>query len=1047
MSGPFLSNAIHGLTLLLATAAPAAVDFNRQVRPLLSDRCFACHGPDSAKREAGLRLDTPEGATSLLKSGFRAIDPEKPANSEILKRLHATDPDDIMPPPKLHRPLSAAEKEILEAWIRSGAKYEKHWAFLPPQAQPLPAVKDTTWPRCSIDRFILAHMEASQLAPAPEASRATLLRRASFVLAGLPPSPDQLAAFAADPAPDAFEKQVDALLASPRFGERMAQDWLDIARFADTYGYQSDNTCFVWPWRDWVIKAFNENLPYDQFLTWQIAGDLLPDATQEQRLATMFNRLHRQTQEGGSIEQEFRQEYVSDRVHTAGTAFLGLTLECSKCHDHKYDPLSQKDYYSMAAMFGQIDENGLYPYSISTSAPEPSMALLPPGSTPELKKRQAALSTALTQASNTATTRTAAFDAWLAATTTLATPAPSEHYTLDAIADGKLANSGTGPDLKPASMSGGQLTPVPGAIGGAMEFDGDTTLALDGVSGITRHMPLSISLRLWSPDKKPRALLLHTGPGMFSQMADAAGFELLLEDGKLRWSCIHLWPGCAASIESIDDFPINQWVEVTVTYDGSSQASGLKLYHEGQPIATRVRHDTLNKNITTETMRLGARPRDDRGFAKGRMDDIKIFRHLLSPLEVADLHQPVLTSILAAAKAGPSGARSILLDHYLARLDPEMAKARAAVTAARQNLEDDFLGKSPLIMVMQESPTPRQFHVLTRGDYASPDLKQPVSPAPPRAVMPFPDTAPRNRLGLARWMTHPDNPLVSRVAVNRLWMMCFGTGIVATQENFGQQGDAPSHQELLDTLASEFSQSGWDVKQLLRRMVLSATFRQDSSATREKRDKDPLNRLLARGPSYRLSGEAIRDQALFAAGLLMEKIGGPSVKPWQPAGVWSEAGASGGDYTPDTGEGLHRRSLYTFRKRTAPPPGMLTLDAGSREICQPRRLTTNTPLQPLIFLNDQSFFECARLLAARAIREQPANVEAQLQRAFLLLTSRTAAPPELAALTELHTSQLQHFTAEPAAAKAVALTEDPALAALTIVCSTLLTSDAALTNR
>jgi hypothetical protein len=396
---------------------------------------------------------------------------------------------------------------------------------------------------------------------------------------------------------------------------------------------------------------------------------------------------------------------------------------------------------------------------------------------------------------------------------------------------------------------------------------------------------------------------------MFSQMADAAGFELLLEDGKLRWSCIHLWPGCAASIESIDDFPINQWVEVTVTYDGSSQASGLKLYHEGQPIATRVRHDTLNKNITTETMRLGARPRDDRGFAKGRMDDIKIFRHLLSPLEVADLHQPVLTSILAAAKAGPSGARSILLDHYLARLDPEMAKARAAVTAARQNLEDDFLGKSPLIMVMQESPTPRQFHVLTRGDYASPDLKQPVSPAPPRAVMPFPDTAPRNRLGLARWMTHPDNPLVSRVAVNRLWMMCFGTGIVATQENFGQQGDAPSHQELLDTLASEFSQSGWDVKQLLRRMVLSATFRQDSSATREKRDKDPLNRLLARGPSYRLSGEAIRDQALFAAGLLMEKIGGPSVKPWQPAGVWSEAGASGGDYTPDTGEGLHRRSL------------------------------------------------------------------------------------------------------------------------------------------
>lgn len=1037
--------------ILLLLAAPmgafAAVDFNREVRPILSDRCFACHGPDAAKREAGLRLDTFEGATATLKSGDRAVVPGKPAESALISRIHATDPDDLMPPAKLNRPLNDGQRRILERWVESGATYDRHWAFTPPQNHSAPAVKDSTWPRDDIDRFILAKLDSGNLTPNPEAERSTLLRRVSFVLTGLPPTPEQLAAFAGDPSPDALEKQVDALLASPRFGERMALDWLDIARFADTYGYQSDNNCFVWPWRDWVIKAFNENLPYDQFLTWQTAGDLLPDATQEQRLATMFNRLHRQTQEGGSIEQEFRQEYVSDRVHTTGTAFLGLTMECSKCHDHKYDPLPQKDYYSMAAMFGQIDENGLYPYSISTTGPTPSMPLLTPDSAAELAKLQAALTAALASAKSTAASRDEAFKAWLAATPALSPPLPADHFTLDAVVDGKLPNASSGKDAKPGTMSGGQLQPVPGAVHGAMAFDGDTTLQLDGVTNFSRHRPLSMAVRLFSPEKKQRALILHTGPGMFSQMADAAGFELLLEDGKLRWSCIHLWPGCAVSVETKADFPVGEWVELAVTYDGSSTAAGLKIYYAGQPVATQVRHDHLDKNPQFEQMRVGARPRDDRGFANGLIDELKIFRELLSPLEIADLHQPVMAAALAAAQSGNSSTRAIMRDHYLLRVDPEMAQARAATAAARHGLEDDFLGKFPLIMVMKESPTPKQFHVLTRGDYASPDLSRPVEPSAPSSVMPFDAAAPKNRLGLAQWMTHPDNPLVARVAVNRLWMQCFGNGIVTTQENFGMQGDAPSHQELLDTLAWDFSHTGWDVKRLLKRLLLTATFRQSSAPGAEKREKDPLNQWLSRGPSYRLSGEAIRDQALLAAGLLVEKIGGPSVKPWQPPGVWSEAGASGGDYQPDTGDGLHRRSLYTFRKRTAPPPGMLTLDAGSREICQPRRLTTNTPLQPLIFLNDQSFFECARRLAERIIREAPTGLEAQIQRAFLLLTSRAPAPPEMDALQTLHALQTKHFAADLPAAKAVAQTEDPALAAMTILCSTLLTSDAALTNR
>lgn len=1023
--------------LLICSPLHAAVDYNRDIRPLISDRCVACHGPDTKKREGGLRLDNFEGATAVLKSGGRAIVPGKPEESDLLKRIHTTDPDDMMPPAKLNRPLTDADRALLRQWIAEGAVYAKHWAFIPAAAQPVPAVKNASWARDDIDRHVLAKLEAAGLTPAAEADRASLLRRASFVLTGLPPSPEQLAAFAADQSPDAWEKQVDALLASPRYGERMALDWLDVARFADTYGYQSDNECFLWPWRDWVIKSFNENLSYDKFLTWQIAGDLLPDATQEQRLATAFNRLHRQTQEGGSIEEEFRHEYVSDRVHTVGTAFLGLTMECSKCHDHKYDPVPQTDYYSLSAMFGNIDECGLYPYSISTTAPEPSMRLQQPHHGPEIAKRRAALEQARAAEQTLRKSREPAFQEWLKTTDQITAPAPSDHFTMDSAEGGKVKNE-TGD--KSGSVHGGKLEPAEGGL----KFDGDTQLVLDGVKGITRHMPLTVSLRIFCPERKQRAVIFHTGPAMFSQMADASGFELMLENGRLRWSCIHLWPGCAASIETRSEFPVGKWVQVTLTYDGSSTAAGLRMYFDGAPADTGLLRDHLNKSITAGEMRIGARPRDDRGFADGIIDDMRIFREALSAAEIAELHQPSLPALLKAAKSGNAAAVTALRSHFLDRVDEECKKANAAVTAALKHLEDDYEHHIPLIMVMQEAQQTRKFHVLTRGDYASPDLTQPVEPGAISAVLPFPADAPKNRLGLAKWMTSPQNPLVPRVAVNRLWMQCFGAGLVATQENFGMQGDAPTHQELLDTLAHDFIAAGWNVKAMLRRMLLSATFRQASAATAEKREKDPKNQLLSRGPSGRLGAEAIRDQALLSAGLLVEKLGGPSVKPWQPAGVWSEAGASGGDYHPAKGEGLYRRSLYTYRKRTAPPPAMLTLDAGSREICQPRRLSTNTPLQPLIFLNDQSFFECARLLAARAMKEQP---ETPIARAFFLLASRLPDPPEAAALEELRTQQVAQFSADKAAAKSVCGAEDPALAALTIVCSTLLASDAAITTK
>ena len=1026
--------------------ADRKIDFNRDVRPILSDRCFGCHGPDGNKgREAGLRLDTVEGATAELKSGNRAIIPGNIEESEMVTRIHSHDPEEIMPSPKLNRPLNDQERAILTAWIKQGAEYQPHWAFVTPKKYPVPSVIDGAWCKDDIDRFTLAKMEEQKIKPNALADRATLLRRVSFTLTGLPPSPEQVEAFVNDPAPNAYEKVVDALLASPHYGERLAQDWLDVSRFADTYGYQSDKNCFVYPWRDWVIKSFNENLSFDKFATWQVAGDLLPNATQDQKLATAFNRLHRQTEEGGSIEAEFRQEYVSDRVHTFGTAFLGLTMECCKCHDHKYDPISQKDYYSMASMFGQIDECGLYPYSLSTTAPAPSMHLMEPHHPAEVAKRAAALESAEKNYQTVRGSRDAAFDAWLAATATIAMSPAAGQYPFDSAEGNKLAN--LAPNGAPASIGGGQLTPVPGVVGNAMTFDGDTLVKLDGISGITRNDALSISLRILSPDVKPRAVILHSGPGMYSQSADASGFELLLENGKLRWSCIHLWPGCAASIETKAPFPIGKFVQVTVTYDGSSSAAGLKMYFDGKPATTVVVRDRLDKSIVADVIKVGARPRDDRGFAQGQIDDLSVFRHVLTPMEVAELAGVAMDPIFQLAKTGNAEAKSQVKEYYLAHVDADVTAAWQAALAASRLLHEDYLDHIPLMMCMEETPYKKQFHVLTRGDYASPDLTKPVEPTPPAAVMAFAADAPRNRLGLAQWMIDPKNPLVSRVAVNRFWMMCFGNGLVATQENFGLQGDAPTHQELLDTLSNDFITSGWDMKKLLKRIVMSSTFQQSSTNTKEKLERDPKNQLLSRGPNYRLSGEAIRDQALVAAGLLVEKIGGPSVKPWQPPGLWSEAGASGGEYKPDSGEGLYRRSLYTYRKRTAPPPSMVTLDAGSREICQPRRLTTNTPLQPLIFLNDLSFFECARKIAKRVMTEKPGTSEEQVQRAFQILTNRPPRDAELKALAELFASQKATYEKDPVAAKAVSGDGNPTFAALTIVCSTLLTSDAVLTVR
>lgn len=1036
---------------LAATRHPAdRISFNKQIRPILSDRCFRCHGPDSSSRKADLRLDSFDSATADLGAGYAAIIPGDADNSELIARINSHDPDEVMPPPESKLSLSPGERELLREWIKQGAKYEPHWAFVAPKAIAPPAVKNEPWCRDPLDRFVLSALDSKGWTPSKIADNATLLRRASLVLTGLPPTPEETRAFLADSIADAYETRIDAMLESPRFGERLAADWLDAARFADTFGYQSDWECRVWPWRDWLINAFNTNMPYDRFITEQLAGDLLPSATQQQKLATTFNRLHRQTNEGGSIDEEFRQEYVADRVRTFGTAFLGLTLECSRCHDHKYDPITQEDYYSIASFFSAIDEAGTYPYATGAT-PRPAMRL----STPEQVAALAELHAKVTDAE--------------AALANAEADAHTRAIREVLAADHDERQQPQEPAFKLAAPEPAKRWPLEGTIdapaGKATLFDGDTGATFNDSPDFRRCDPISLSLWINCPDEKSRAVILHTS--YFTLETDPQGYQLLLRDGRLCWEIVHMWPGSAAAIQTSDKFPIARWVHVVATYDGSSRASGLHLYLDGRPAASETTRDHLDGPTPRRTLQVAFRDRDV-GFKNGSLADLRLFTSELSPLDALDLFKP--GSIKARAEelsrlardqaadpsppaSAPHAAPDPLATWFTAR-DPACNAARESLRAARR-AEQDLLESIPEIMVMEAAPFERPNFVLSRGHYDSPDDNRPVrADRAVHSIMPFGER-PHNRLGLAAWTTDPANPLTARVAVNRFWALCFGAGLVPTLENFGLQGESPVHQEMLDSLAADFVASGWNVKALMRRIVFSSTFRQ-SSDHREGID-DRANAFLSRGPSVRLSAEMIRDQALLASGLLVERVGGPSVKPWQPPGIWEDSGANvQSAYTPDTGDNAHRRSLYTFRKRTAPPPNMLVFDAGSREECLARRQPTTTPLQPLVIWNDPVFFECARAAAALAHRE--AAPAAQCVALFERFAGREPRADELAALVDLLTEQVAAYANDPAGAAAIlGLTPDspdkpdPAaqahLAALSIVASTIMASDASVMMR
>ncbi|WPP48346.1 DUF1553 domain-containing protein [Catalinimonas niigatensis] len=992
----------------VAKKVPKQVDFNLHVKPILSDRCFACHGPDNNKREAELRLDTEEGAFSALKeSEGHAFVAGKPEQSVAFQRISSTDPEIMMPPPESNLVLTDYEIEVIEKWIEQGAEWKEHWSFIPPAKHELPEVDQQEWVQNPIDHFVLAKLENEGLQPAPPATKEKLLRRVTFDLTGLPPTVEEIEAFLQDDAPDAYEKVVDRLLASSHFGERMAPVWLDLSRYADSHGYQDDRPRTMWPWRDWVVEAFNENLPYDQFITWQLAGDLLPDATYEQKLATGFNRNHAITQEGGVIEEEYLTEYAADRTNTFSTTFLGLTVECARCHDHKYDPISQKEYFQLYAFFNNVPERGQIDYL--NEAPEPAMRV----EDAELEAKKTYVDSTILALENRLnqleSQKTPAFKTWLAQN-----PSPDIDTESDQLAYFKL-------DIMEAQQFRGDYSDFPGLMntglpkkidlpahvegkyGKALQFNGANFLTLDDIADFDHHD--HFSLGGWikhSNAHELRAGLLSRRNGEISRQ----GYDLTLtKDNKLSLRLIHHADrGDYLDAETVSSIPPQQWTHVFATYDGSGKASGVRLYINGKNQPLKTRHDNLGRKsiLNGNEFLIGNwysrnKAYDTYGFTGGSIDEVRIYHRTLSPLEVQQV-----------AETQPSQQENALYAHYLQKQDQEFYRITRRLDSLRQ-LDVSI----PHVMIMQEREERKPAYLLARGSYDAPTEE--VERATPEAVLAFDKKYPRDRLGLAQWLLAPENPLTSRVAVNRFWQMYFGKGIVKTPEDFGNQGELPTHPELLDWLSVEFRESGWDVKALQKLIVMSATYQQSAKVDKEKQQRDSENLLLARGPNTRLTAEMFRDNALAVSGLLYDSLGGKWVKPYQPDDIWKAMANQIGEnkYRASKGPGLYRRSLYTYWKRTIPPPTMVMFDAPERTLCTAKRQSTSTPLQSLALLNDPQIVEASRKLAERMLAEGGVSIEEQIAFGFQAVTSRQPKAEELSLLQALYQDKLEYYQQNP----------------------------------
>ncbi len=1032
-------------------AAEHRVDFDREIRPILSENCFYCHGPDQKQRKAKLRLDSKDGLFEMRGKAPVVISGDA-ASSRLFARV--SDSGALRMPPEYSGKKALEPKQIatIRQWIDQGAQYKEHWSFAAPKRPALPPVSNAAWARNDVDRFILARLDKEKLKPSPEADRATLLRRVSFDLTGLPPTPAEVAAFEADKSSDAYEKQVDRLLKSPHYGERMAMQWLDLARYADTHGYHIDSGRSMWRWRDWVINSFNNNKPYDQFTVEQLAGDLLPNATVDQKIATGFNRNHMINFEGGAIPEEYQNEYVIDRLETTSITFLGLTMGCARCHDHKFDPISQKEFYRFYAFFNTISEKGL-------DGQRGNAAPFLPLPSDEQKRKQDELTAGIKQHEKTlADERVAPMQlAWeaqrLAAIPDVSRQGLLAHYKLD----GSLSDvSG---NYRHARTLQGDLTFGASEVGRAAEFDGDTQV-LFGDAGKFDAAP-EFSLAAWMElgGNKPMAMLQKISGPQTRQGMELFFDDFQLIDIQVFAPTLHVrvsnqWPDNALELRTKDHLDPRKWHHVALNYD----ASGPHLFVDGKPAEVEVVKSTL-KGAWANTAPLEEGNKANGKPFRGKMADFRIYNRVLTSGEIAQLEheEPLRGLLLTVADKRTKEQKAALRNFYLTYDAPAADRQAYAELLKLRASEKELVAAIPTTMVMSEMEKPRETAILGRGDYRN--RGEVVTPGVPGVLPPLPSGEPANRLTLARWLVNPNHPLTARVAVNRFWQMYFGYGIVKTAQDFGSQGEEPVNPELLDWLATEFIRTGWDIRAMQKLIVTSAAYRQSSRVAPELQEKDPENRLLARGPRFRLPAEMVRDNALAVSGLYKDRVGGPSVKPYQPKGLWEELsfgdGFSEQTYVQGKGDDLYRRSMYTFWKRTSPPPALITFDSPDREKCSARRLLTNTPLQALVQLNDPTYTEAARALAQRMLTEAPGSTERRIGYGFQLATLRKPSVQEEKVLEGLATKELAEYKHHPESASKLLHVGDskadpklnPAeLAAWTTVASTILNLDETLTK-
>ncbi|MDX1963715.1 MAG: PSD1 and planctomycete cytochrome C domain-containing protein [Pirellulales bacterium] len=976
------------------------VSYRHDIRPLLSDRCYKCHGPDEAQRQAGLRLDVAEGFTAKTDSGAVAILAGKSAESEVLQRITSSDPALKMPPPDSGKTLTEQEIELIRRWIDSGAPVQQHWSFVAPTRPEPPTVANESWAKNPLDRFILDRLNREKLTPAPSADKVTLIRRVTQDLTGLPPTVAEIDAFLADESPEAYEKLVDRLLASPRYGEHQARYWLDAARYGDTHGLHLDNERSMWKYRDWVIDAYNNNQPYDQFVIEQLAGDLLPEPTPQQKIATGFNRCNVTTGEGGSIDEEVLVRYAVDRVETTATVFLGLTAGCAVCHDHKYDPLTQKEFYQLFAFF----------YSTQDAAMDGNQLLPPPSikiASAEQEQKRRELDERLTALRTQISEKLAS--------TQYTDPGPPADTKLGETQEFVWIEDDLPAEAKPEG--GWEFVTAPAPVHSGEKSHKRTATGLSQHFFTGAKIPLKVGAgdKLFAyvfldPANPPKEIMLQWNDGQWEHRA-------YWGENVIPWGA----DNSGARYRAGDLPEAGKWVRLEV------EAAQVGL------------NPGANINGWAFTQHDGTVHWDKAGIVTKTPQGTPNFESQIVWEEYAkssnELPQPVKDALKIEADKRDDAQKKAIREHFLQYVHPQLKETfteQQSQITATQKERDDLENSIPSTLVMADMENERETRLLIRGQYDKKGDK--VGRALPAWLPPLPAGAPLNRLGLAKWLVDPSHPLMARVTVNRLWQQFFGQGLVKTAEDFGAQGQLPTHPELLDWLAVEFRESGWNVKHLLKLIVTSQAYRQSSAVTPELVQRDPTNELFARGPRFRLDAEGIRDAALFVSGLMVEKIGGKSVKPLQPEGLWEAVGFIGSntrEFKPDAGEALYRRSMYTFWKRTAPPPNLLTFDAPSREYCTVRRARTNTPLQALTLLNDQQFVEASRFFAERILSEGGANPAERLAWAYRSALGRKPTEVEAAVLQRVLDRQLEIFKGDvESAKKLLAVGPKPANAAL-----------------